>query len=301
MCCLFIYFVTLSYIPLKVSIHFVKHLIGYVSLSANVIVAYSSQKHFIKFFDRLDSYDHEAARMKIRRRDKLWIPWIIAFLMALVSLWLIITIMYITKVDDAFLSSLSDIYTMIIHMCDFLEKFLLLYLVLERLKHLNEKIAPNVSWDEERREPNAIRISDIKVMHLMLYDAHVAFNNVYRNSLFLSFGSLMMRVVANLSIFRKENALIASSFVGPPIMLMLLICIICHRTMEEANNIVCVLNKTMITLVNSGKTMAKISTLTYFLHNCVSFDAAGFFRINLPLFHSVSVIPYFELIKLINY
>jgi len=139
-------------------------------------------------------------------------------------------------VGDALFSSLSDTYIIIIHMCSFLEMFLLLYLILKRFKHLNEKIAPNVLWDEERRELNAIRISDVKIMHLMLYDAHEAFNDIYRNPLLLSFSSLMMCVVANISMYREENVLIASTFFGIPIMLMLLICIICHHTAEEVQS-----------------------------------------------------------------
>lgn len=53
MCCLFIYFVTLSHISLKVTIHFTKHLIGYISLIFNVVAAYSSQNHFIKVRKRM--------------------------------------------------------------------------------------------------------------------------------------------------------------------------------------------------------------------------------------------------------
>jgi len=48
MCYLLNHFVTLNEIQLKVTVHFVKHLIGYISLSANVITIYSSQNHFIK-------------------------------------------------------------------------------------------------------------------------------------------------------------------------------------------------------------------------------------------------------------
>ncbi|XP_011858219.1 PREDICTED: uncharacterized protein LOC105555785 [Vollenhovia emeryi] len=184
--------------------------------------------------------------------------------------------------------ALSNIYMTIIQMCSFLEKFILLYLLLERFKHLNRNIAENVSWDEERRtEPNAIKISDVKIMHSMLYNAHETFKDIYRVPLLFSFTYLMMCIVANLSYFRKESILIGCSFVLPPLILMLIMCTICHLTAEEANNIACVLSKSMTMLVNSGKTTTKIAALTYFLHNYVSFDAAGFFTIDLPLFQSV--------------
>ncbi|XP_011700027.1 PREDICTED: uncharacterized protein LOC105457202 [Wasmannia auropunctata] len=195
--------------------------------------------------------------------------------------------MYTKMKGDAFISSISDAYTIIIHICSFLEKFLLLYLVLVRFKHLNKKIAPNVLWNEERRERNSITISDVRIMHSMLYDAIEAFNDIYRNPLMLSFISLLLRIVANFSIFREEGLLIGSSFVSPPIMLILFICTICHYTAEEANNIACVLSDGMTKLINSGNTPTKIAILTYFLHKCVSFDAARFFIIDLPLFHSI--------------
>lgn len=150
------------------------------------------------------------------------------FLIIFVLLLVNVTI-YTKFVDIAFYLLLSDVCEMIIYMYSFLEKFLLLYLLLERFKHLNKNIASNVSWDEEC-EPNAIKISDVIIMHSMLYDAHETFNDIYRNSLLLSFISLMMYVVGNLSIFREERILIASSLVGTPVMLMLIICIICHRT-----------------------------------------------------------------------
>ncbi|XP_077277477.1 uncharacterized protein LOC143905759 [Temnothorax americanus] len=292
---LFLYLVKLKRIYLEITVHFAKHFLGCISLSADVITAYSSQNHFSKFFDRLDGYDYKVAQIKNKRRDNLWIPWIVALLLIFVSL-LLVSVMRLTElVGDIFLSLLLDLCMMIIQMHSFLEKFLLLYLVLVRFRHLNKNIAPNVSWDEERREPNTIEISDVQIMYLMLYDAHKAFNDIYRYPLFLSFSFLMMCVVANLSIFRKGSASTACSLVCPPMMLILIICIICHCTTKEANNITCVLNKSMTMLVHSGKTTTKISALTYFLHNCVSFDAAGFFTIDLPLFHSIvaSLATYF--------
>jgi len=188
---------------------------------------------FPQFFDQLDNYDHKVARIKNKRRDNLWIPWIVMLFLITFVLLLVNVTIYAKLVDIAFYSTLSDVCEMIIHMYSFLGQFLLLYLLLERFKHLNKNIASNVSWDEEC-EPNAIKISDVIIMHSMLYDAHKTFNDIYRNSLLLSFTSLMMYVVGNLSIFQKErNLLIAISLVGTPVMLMLIICIICHRTAEE--------------------------------------------------------------------
>lgn len=157
------------------------------------------------------------------------------FLIMFVTL-LLVNAMIQTHLDNvAFFSRVSDVYMMIIQMYSFLEKFLLLYLLLERFKHLNKNIASNVSWDEER-EPNTIKISDVIIMHSTLYDAHETFNDIYRNSFLLSFTYLMMYVVASLSSFRDESALIAGSLVGPPVMLMLIICIICHHTAEEVRS-----------------------------------------------------------------
>lgn len=122
---------------------------------------------------------------------------------------------------------------MIIHIYSFFEKFLLLHLVLQRFKHLNEKIASNVLWDEERREPNAIKIWDVKTMHSMLCDAHKSFTAIYEIPLLLSFAALMIYVVANMSSFRQRGVLMGISFIGPPMMLILITCTICHYTAEE--------------------------------------------------------------------
>ncbi|XP_011858595.1 PREDICTED: putative gustatory receptor 2a [Vollenhovia emeryi] len=275
-------------------VRFSKHITGYISMSTVTITAYSSQNDFIKcllspqIFDRLDAYDYKAARIKNKRTDSAWIIWIVTLLITFVILLLIYaTYIEIVKFPSDYVFFLSNTYAIILHMYFFLEQFILLYKVLERFKHLNKNIAANVSWDEKRRESNTIDISDVKIMHLMLYDAHVAFNNIYRNSQLSCIAYLMMCIVANISFFREESLLIASTNVGPPLMLLLLICIICHQTAEEANNIACVLNKGMTVFVNPGKTMAKISTLTYFLHYRVSFDAAGFFIIDLPFFQSI--------------
>lgn len=148
----------------------------------------------------------------------------------LVSVMLVIVLI---KSDDKGMFVVLYIYTTIIHMTDCLEKFLLLYLILVRFKHLNKNIAAKVSWDEEGRKPNAINISDVKIMYLMLYDAHETFNDIYRNPLLLSFTSLMLSVVSNLSNFRKQSTFTASSTIGPPLLQMLILCIICHYTEEE--------------------------------------------------------------------
>ncbi|KAL0114821.1 hypothetical protein PUN28_011866 [Cardiocondyla obscurior] len=290
---------------LRRTMYTIKYCITYSSVSIDVITAYLSQKHFNKFFNRLQNYDDKAAQIIDKRSDSLWIPWIIAFLVTLVSLLIMVIHIYrLYKMDDLSLFTLITSYyfmnhfPIIVQMYSFLEKFILLYLLLERFKRLNEDIVSNVSWDEDRYRFNVIKISDVKFMHLMLYQGHEAFNDIYRNTLLVSFMSLMMCIVANLYLFREKDTLIGTSLVGPPLMLMLFMCTICHLTMEKANNIAFMLNKSMTTLVNSGKTLTKISVSTFFLHNYVSFDAAGFFTIDLPLFQSViaSIITYFIII-----
>ncbi|XP_011632682.1 uncharacterized protein LOC105424252 [Pogonomyrmex barbatus] len=231
--------------------------------------------------------------MKNKRKDSLWVPWSMTFFMIVIILLIIHTIAKLTISELSVIFTLiTDVHIFIMLVCSFLQMFLLLYLILERFKHLNKKIAPNVSWTEERRGPNTIKIMNVKIMHSLLYDAHRIFNDIYSIPLFLMFASLMMRIIANIFIFRLANALTAFSFIGPSIMLMLFMCTICHWTAEEANNIAIILSNRMTALVNSGKTTVKIDVLMYFLHNRVSFDAAGYFAINLPLFQSVSNSPF---------
>ncbi|XP_011351309.1 uncharacterized protein LOC105287460 isoform X2 [Ooceraea biroi] len=285
-------------ITTRLTVDFLKHLIGYISLSVNVIAAYTSQNHFGKFFDRLDSYDYEVARMNEQRRDNLWIPWSAAFFMTIIVLLLLNVMVSETSVGILFYVVLSDISTMIMHIYGTLEKFLILYLMLERFKHINNKIASNVTWDEKERGSRTITVPRLKMLYSMLYDAQQAFNDIYKNSLLIWFASLMIHVLANIRVFREERPLIGCAFVGPSIMQLLILCAICHYTAGEANRIPCVLSEYMSSLANSGETMTKIDILTYFLHNRVSFEAAGFFTINLPLFHSIiaAITTYFMIL-----
>lgn len=48
MCYLLYHFVQIDSVQLRITVDFVKHLIGYISLSVNVVSAYSSQNHFIQ-------------------------------------------------------------------------------------------------------------------------------------------------------------------------------------------------------------------------------------------------------------
>lgn len=193
------------------------------------------QLFFPQFFDRLIVYDDKAAQLKNKRKDNLWIPWILALLIILVNLSLIITTIHDSNRHNMFNLVVINNYSMIMMMFTCLEKFLLLYLVLERFKHLNKNIAPNVSWDEERRE-NTITISDVKIMHSLLYDAHEAFNDIYRNTQLISFSSLMMIILASLNSFRTENAFVMFFLIGPSLIQIIIICVICHHVVEEVRS-----------------------------------------------------------------
>ncbi|KAM0734315.1 hypothetical protein ACS0PU_011786 [Formica fusca] len=297
-CFLLSNFLRLAHIQLRMTIDLIKHIMGYISLSVNVIAAYSSQNHFGKLFDRLDSYDHEAARIKNERRDNLWIPRIAMLLVTAINLLLMSVIMHERSTDIILFVTISDICTICMHIYGTFEKSLLLYLILVRFKHLNEKIVPKVSWNRKRHGPNTIEISNMQIMHSMLYDAQRAFSDIYRNPLLLWFANLMIHVLGNVQIFRHKKPLISCAFVIPPFMQMLTLCTICHYTAEEANKIGCIINGGMTALVNSEQTMKKIEILTYFLNTQVSFDAAGYFIINLPLFQSIiaTIITYFMIL-----
>lgn len=132
-----------------------------------------------------------------------------------------------------FFRMISDICTICIHIYGTLEKSLLLYLILIRFKHLNEKIVPKVSWNKTQYEPKTIDISNVQIMHSMLYDAQQAFSDIYRNPLLIWFANLMIHVLGNVHLFREMEPLIACAFVTPPIMQMLILCAICHYTAKE--------------------------------------------------------------------
>ncbi|XP_014478871.1 PREDICTED: uncharacterized protein LOC106746617 [Dinoponera quadriceps] len=237
--------------------------------------------------------------LKNARKDNLWILWITMFATMAIHLLLMTVIVREELTEIWFYVELSDICTTILHLYGTYSKFVLLYLLLERFKHLNREIVPNVSWDEKCHGSNAIKILDVKILHSMLYDAQQAFCDMYSIPLLAWFASLMIHIVANLSFFRERPLIVACALVCPAILQVLILCMICHFTAEEANNIACILSEDMCTLVNSGETMVKIDAFTYFLHNQISFEAAGFFNIDLPLFQSVSKLL-FSRIKLIT-
>lgn len=186
-----------------------------------------------QLFDRLDSYDHEVAQIKNERRDNLWIPRLATISATAINLLLISVIIYESWTDSVFFMTVSDICTICMHIYGTLEKSLLLYLILIRFKHLNEKIAPKVSWTKKRRGPKTIGILNVQIMHSMLYDAQRAFSDIYRNPLLLWFANLMIHILGNIHVFRNKKPLIACAFVLPPVMQILTLCAICHYTAEE--------------------------------------------------------------------
>jgi len=178
--------------------------------------------------------------MANERRDSFWIPWIATFSTIIVILLLMSVMIYDTSIGIVFFIFLSDICTIIMNIVGTLEKFLLLYLILIRFKHLNEKIIPHVMWNEKhlpwngkQRRAKMIRISDVKILYLMLYDAQRAFNDIYSNPLLFLFASLMIHVLANVHIFHEKSPLVSCAFVLPPITQLLILCAICHYVTEE--------------------------------------------------------------------
>lgn len=194
--------------------------------------------------------------MANKRRDTFWIPWIATFSTIIVILLLITVMIYDASRGILFFVFLSDICTIIMHIFSTLEKFLILYLILIRFKHLNEKIIPHViwnekhlPWNEKQRRPKTIRISDVKILYLILYDAQQAFNDIYSNSLLLCFSSLMIHVLVNVHIFREKSPLMSCAYVLPPIMQLLILCAICHYTAEEVR----ITNTILIYFINKNQ------------------------------------------------
>lgn len=185
--------------------------------------------------------------MRNARKDNLWMPWLVTFASVAINLSLVYLITTQPAIGIVYYVTISDIYTTIMHIFGTLTKFLMLYLLLERFKHLNRKIAPNVSWDEKRCGPNAIKILDVKTLHSMLYDAQQTFCNIYNNLLLIWFASLMIHVLANISIFREKSLIVGCAFVCPPILQVLTLCMICHYTAEEVLNPTLFVNKSRCT------------------------------------------------------
>lgn len=186
-----------------------------------------------QFFDRLNNYDHEVAQLGNERKDNLLVHWIATLLTIIIILLFTKVIMSENAKGIVFLVTLSDVFAMCMHMCGTLEKFLFLHLILKRFKHLNEKIAPYVSWDEKRDESKSIKIVKLKILHSMLYDAQQAFSNIYTNPFLWWFASLMIRIVANIHYFREKKVVAVCALISSPIVQLLILCSICHYTAKE--------------------------------------------------------------------
>lgn len=193
-------------------------------------------KFSLQFFNQLESYDNKVTQMKNARKDNLWIPWTTTFATIIINLSLVSLIATDTTTGIFFFVEFSDICTSIMHIFGTLDKFLMLYLLLERFKHLNTKIVPNVLWSEKKRCPNVIRILDVKTLHSMLYDAQQTFCNMYNTPLLVWFASLMIHILANIRAFRERSLTVACAFVCPAILQVLTLCTICHYTAEEVLN-----------------------------------------------------------------
>ena len=176
------------------------------------------------------------------RRDSSWIPRIAGFLTIIIVLWLICVIISDELDHHSFIAFLSNIFSIIMNIFGTLEIFLLLYLILIRFKHLNEEIIPHVLWNEkypisiEKRRSKTIKISDVKTLYLILYDAQQAFSNIYSIPLLLCFVTLMMQVLANVRVYLEKSPLETCAFIVPPITQMFILCAITHYTAEEVLN-----------------------------------------------------------------
>lgn len=163
----------------------------------------------------------------------MWILWIAIFATIVINMFLVFIITTEESTGIVFFVTFSDISTAILHMFGTLNKFILLYLLLERFKHLNSTIAPNVLLNKKWFGPNTIKIVDVKNLYSKLYDAQRAFGNLYGTPLLTWFASLMIHVLVNIRVFREKSMLLACAFVCPQIFQVLVLCAICHYTAEE--------------------------------------------------------------------
>jgi len=175
--------------------------------------------------------------MNRKRRDNSWIPWIATLLMTIIVLLLASIMLHEPSRRILFSIIFLDFSTTIMQIFGTLEIFLMLHLLLERFRHINNKIAPYVSWNEEPCASRTITVTNLKMLHSILHDALQNFNDIYKNFLFVYFASLMIHVFANIRAFQETTLLIACALIGPPIIQLLILCMICHYTAEEVHEI----------------------------------------------------------------
>ncbi|XP_050459545.1 uncharacterized protein LOC126855724 [Cataglyphis hispanica] len=172
-----------------------------ISLIPYNCVAVFQEQDFIKFSDKLETYDDKARALGHERKDKHKLIWLY---------FVLTTIDLIRKTYDAINESISEGTMAIVKkVFDEVVPFIIgtycilltgtfLHLIGQRFRHLNETIIPHVSQLPVTGSPGEITVYDVRYLHNVLLDSAAQINSFYGIAIFFCSLSFLLEFVKNI-------------------------------------------------------------------------------------------------------
>lgn len=188
-----------------------------------------------QFFDRLATYDERVAELGHRRKDRYvgyWIFIAISIAFAIHATWADVQVS-----RDSTELAMKTMYMLLQSLTMLLSIFkydLLVNLIYQRFRHLNESIIPRVSWTRDLAPKNMSYVSpdDVLRLHSVLLEASTIINETYSFIVLFWFANLfvstVMQIYVAMILSRPMMAYYASNFI-----MIVATCSICNTTAEE--------------------------------------------------------------------
>ncbi|XP_029666280.1 uncharacterized protein LOC115237411 [Formica exsecta] len=173
----------------------------------NCVAAFQDQD-FIKFSDKLETYDDKARALGYERKDKHKFIWLF---------FVLTTIDLIRKTYDSIDDSIPEGTTAIVKTifegvvpfvigtyCVFITG-IFLDLIGQRFHHLNETIIPHVSQLPITGSPGEITVYDVRYLHGMLLDSADQINRLFGIGIFFTSLSLLLEFVKNIYVLATKG------------------------------------------------------------------------------------------------
>ncbi|XP_070155154.1 uncharacterized protein [Polyergus mexicanus] len=256
----------------------------------NYVAAFLDQE-FIKFSDKLETYDDKARVLGYERKDKHKFIWLF---------FVLVTINQIRKIYDCIDDKIPEGTTAIVKIiidevvpcvigtyCVFVTGTFL-DLIGQRFRHLNETIIPHVSQLPITGSPGEITVYDVRHLHGMLLDSADRINRLYGIAVFFTSLSILLEFVEH------TYSLATKGIDSYDIITMWDIFFqtvylygMYHFVTYEANRVEDRVLKYGLSFRKKKCCMDEIEMMLYFYHRRYTFTAAEFFVLDLPILFSM--------------
>ncbi|KAL0129094.1 hypothetical protein PUN28_004050 [Cardiocondyla obscurior] len=271
----------------------------------NFVAAFHSES-FVKLSYQLLTYDQQAIALGHQRKDKhtfIYLYFLYTFITLIwkcyypirdnISKGLLVELMLFLTVV---IPSIIGTYCVFV-IC------VLLDLVRQRFRHLNEKIIPQVVQLSTTGSKGEITVYDVRYLHNILLNYAYSINSIYGVGVLLTFISILMELIWHtyslIKDFQQDN-LVIDDFVEILDLLFQTIYLFSmyHFTAYEVNRVENLVVKHGLSFSNPKCRMDKIEMMLYFYHRRYCFTAAEFFPLDMTIFLPISttVLTYITLI-----